>query len=387
MRRPGRARRFLTTAAAVLALAAATAPARAASSGEGCTFAGVPRVVAVGDVHGAYDRFLAILQAAHVVDAKGHWSGGRTHLVQLGDVLDRGTEGPRVLDLLMRLQREAARAGGQVHALLGNHEVMNMMGDLRYVNRAEYAQFQTVDSEAQLRHLYRGSLARARELAKKRGESFDEQAFREKFDAQAPPGFVERVTAFSAEGRYGRWLRERPVTVLVNGVVFVHGGLTPESAALGCKGINAEVRRELGEDLAATEQSPKTALATSENGPLWFRGLARDDEAAYAPTLDATLRAMGAHAIVVGHTVTATHQIETRFGGRVILIDAGMTEEYGGHAAALEIAGDGQMTAVYPDGQVPLSVPLARPAALSGPPRPRRPPRAPTIVADLGARP
>ena len=74
---------------------------------------GAPRVVAVGDVHGAYERFAAILHSAGVVDENGRWSGGKTQLVQTGDVLDRGTDTRRCLDLLMRLEGEAKKAGGR----------------------------------------------------------------------------------------------------------------------------------------------------------------------------------------------------------------------------------------------------------------------------------
>src|SRR4051812_42773495 len=112
-----------------------------------CDISGVERVVAVGDVHGAADRFLEILKAAELVDDKGRWSGGKAHLVQLGDVVDRGGDSRTALDLLRRLEGEADRAGGAVHALLGNHEIARMLGDTRYVAPGEYAAFATRDSE------------------------------------------------------------------------------------------------------------------------------------------------------------------------------------------------------------------------------------------------
>src|SRR5512134_1759108 len=106
-----------------------------------CEFDSVDRVVAVGDVHGAYDQFLEILKAAAVIDRRNRWTGGKTHLVQTGDVLDRGAHSMKVVEFLRRLAREAERAGGKVHALLGNHEAMRMLGDFRYVDRGEYAAF------------------------------------------------------------------------------------------------------------------------------------------------------------------------------------------------------------------------------------------------------
>jgi hypothetical protein len=257
----------------------------------------------------------------------------------------------------MRLQKEAQKAGGRVHALLGNHEVMNMLGDLRYVNPEEYALFRTPRSEDLRQRFYESALRRARDAAKSAGQELDEGAFRAKFLEEAPLGFVERTQAFSADGEYGRWLRERPVVAKVNRVVFLHGGLTPETAALGCAGINKEVHRELTEDLKKTLADPHSTLAAGENGPLWYRGLAKEDETLFAPSVDKILEAMGARAIVVGHTVAKTGHIETRFGGRVVMIDAGMTDVYGAHRAALEIGADGTFRALYPD-----SAPVALPA-------------------------
>ncbi len=102
---------------------------------------GVERIAVFGDVHGAYDDLIALLEQGELVDKQLRWVGGRTHLVSLGDLLDRGPESRRVMDLLMRLQGEAGQAGGSVHVLLGNHEIMNLTGDLRYVSPEEYEAF------------------------------------------------------------------------------------------------------------------------------------------------------------------------------------------------------------------------------------------------------
>jgi hypothetical protein len=343
--------------ALVAAGVALCAPARAAN--DICDIEGVARVVAVGDVHGSFDGLVAVLRMAGLVDEKNHWSGGQAQLVQVGDTIDRGKDTRAVLDLLMRLEKEAPKAGGRAHILLGNHEVMNMLGDLRYVNPEEYEQFRTVNSEKLRKRFYESAWRRAREAAKEAGrEPPDEAAFRAKFFEQAPLGFVERAQAFSAEGEYGRWLRERPVVAKINRVVFLHGGLTPETAALGCAGINATVHRELAEDFKKTAADPLATLAAGENGPLWYRGLAKQDETTFAPSVDKILEEMKARAIVVGHTVTGTGRVETRFGGRVVMIDAGMTDVYGAHRAALEIDADGSFRALYPD-----SAPVALPAA------------------------
>src|SRR5678816_2304955 len=82
-----------------------------------CEYDKVERIVAIGDVHGAYDRLLEILRAAEVIDDRSRWTGGRTHLVQTGDVLDRGADSRQALEFLRRLGRDAERAGGRVHQL------------------------------------------------------------------------------------------------------------------------------------------------------------------------------------------------------------------------------------------------------------------------------
>src|SRR5262245_19810729 len=88
-----------------------------------CDVRTAERVVAVGDVHGAFDPFVSILRAANLIDARNRWSGGKAVLVQTGDVVDRGADSRKALDLLRKLEGEARRAGGAVYPLLGNHEL------------------------------------------------------------------------------------------------------------------------------------------------------------------------------------------------------------------------------------------------------------------------
>ena len=113
------------------------------------TWTGVERVVAFADVHGAYEELTTLLRSAGMVDAALRWSGGKTHLVSLGDLLDRGADSRKVMDLLMRLQGEAVAAGGRLHVVLGNHEAMNVLGDLRYVDPGEFAAYAGEDDPAE----------------------------------------------------------------------------------------------------------------------------------------------------------------------------------------------------------------------------------------------
>jgi hypothetical protein len=319
-----------------------------------CDLTTTARIVAIGDIHGAFDRFRALLRETGVIDGRDRWVGGTTVLVQTGDVLDRGPDARRVLDLLMRLEREAERAGGRVHALLGNHEVMRMVGDLRYVSPGEYEAFRDGQSKQRLDGLYEVMLAQRRTQARDAQESLDEADFRKTFYRDTAVGVVELVRAFGATGDYGRWLRRRDVLVRINGDVFVHGGLSAEVAALGCEGLVSAVRAELASG-PALAPAPLPYLS-SDRGPVWNRALA--NATLDTPAVDDILDAFGARRVIVGHTVTSTSKITALHGGRVIALDTGMLgDPYypGGVPAALVISGD-SYTAVYEGRTEPLTV-------------------------------
>lgn len=319
-----------------------------------CDIETAERVVAIADVHGAYDRFVAILRAAGLIDGRQRWSGGRTVLVQTGDVLDRGPDSRKAIDLIRRLSDEAPRAGGRVYALLGNHEVMRMVGDLRYVSSGEYAAFRSSDSEALRERYY--STVKSEAGAASTGQKYDERAFLATFLDRTPLGWVEMQLAFGPRGAYGRWLRERDTMIRINGIVFVHGGISPAVATLGCAKVNATVRSELNASGAFDPSQVDTLLATSEEGPLWHRGLLLNNEASFAREVDVILSRLNARAIVTGHTVAADGRVHSRFDGRVIQLDTGMLGGAffpAGRASALEIL-DGRLTAIYEDRREPL---------------------------------
>jgi len=322
-----------TTTPAVVVVRAATP----------CEFTGVSRIVAVGDVHGAADRFVGILQAAGLIDDKQHWSGGRAHLVQLGDVLDRGPDSRRALDLLRRLEGEAAKDGGAVHALLGNHEISRMLGDLRFVTPGEYEAFRMSDSES------------VREKFIESSKNDD----RDQLLKSTPLGQVEMRVAFGRRGQYGEWLRKLNTVVKINDIVFVHGGISPAVAEMSCEQINDRVRKDLTDDLDKTRAAPLASLTAREDGPLWYRGLAQLPDSDTAAFTD-LLTKMRAHAIVIAHTVTTDGREHVRFNGRLFQIDTGMQPAYvqGGRASALEIAGD-VFTAIYDDHKDTLAGPTS----------------------------
>ena len=114
-----------------------------------------------------------------MVDANLNWSGGNTHLVSLGDLIDSGPGSRKVVELLMKLEGQAEQAGGAVHLVLGNHEVMVMTGDLRYVSPEEFAAFAPDETRLTGRAVCPVSRFQSRG---------NESDARQRFDDQYPPG-------------------------------------------------------------------------------------------------------------------------------------------------------------------------------------------------------
>jgi hypothetical protein len=330
-----------------------------ASTADGvCNIQTSERIVVIGDVHGAYDRFVAILRAAGVLDRRDRWVGGKTILIQTGDVLDRGADSRRSVDLLRRLERDAPRDGGRVLALLGNHEFMRIVGDWRYVSPGELRAFRTADSEELRERVHATAAEEAARRALQEKRLFNRADYRRKFMEDVPAGYIEMRLAFDAGGEYGRWVRERPTVVKVNGILFMHAGISEKMAPLGCAGINAAVSKEMASLPIPADQVP-ALLSSTEDGPLWYRGMATEPEDTFAPTLAAILSRLNARAIVIGHTPILKGRITQRFGGRVLTIDTGMLNgEFfpGGVASALEIQGDA-FTAIYEARREPLTRP------------------------------
>lgn len=295
---------------------------------------GVERIVAVGDVHGDYSQFMTVLRDAGLVDADGSWSGGKTHLVQTGDVADRGPDTRRILDLLRRLQKEAGRAGGFVHALIGNHEAMNVYGDLRYVTAEEFASFADLEKPRERARALKHDWDDARRAAERSGQQLDRAAFEAVWNQQHPPGYFGHRQAFSPEGEYGGWIIEQPAVIRINDILFLHGGLSPPYAERSLEEINETIQAELRDPALARQ-----GAAADPNGPLWYRGWAQNPPDEERPRVQAALAAQNARRAVVGHTVMPG-AVLPRFEGQVIFIDVGLASVYGGRRACLLIEGD-----------------------------------------------
>ncbi len=305
---------LFTAVAAVFACASPAAPQPAAGD---AAWSGVDRIVVFGDLHGDLEKFDAMLRQARLVNNRGDWVGGDAHLVQLGDIPDRGDGTRTILDRLMKLERQAARAGGRVHALIGNHEAMNVGGDLRYVTAGEFAAFATRNSKQSRRRYYDRVIEHLRDNPPAEGPVVIDDAFKTAWEAEHPLGWVEHRLAWAATGAYGGWVAGHDAMVKINDTLFVHAGVSPAYAGRGRADINAEVRAALTgapQDIAAAD------ILWADDSPLWYRGFAYNAEAAERANLDAVLARHGVERIVVGHTPVAPG-IVPRFGGDVILAD------------------------------------------------------------------
>ncbi len=293
---------------------------------------GVERIVAVGDIHGDYDNYMEVLKQAGVVNKRGKWIGKKTHLVQLGDVPDRGPDTARIMRHLVKLESQARRAGGRVHVLIGNHEAMNMLGDLRYVHPGEYAALKSRRAAA-LRENY---FERVREyMASQDPEADLGEAFREQWMSEHPLGFIEHRQHWSPAGEFGEWVTGHNTVLRINRTLFLHGGLSPAMLGRSISEINEQVRAEL----TSTEPGLRE-LTDGEDGPLWYRGLSSGDETPeLAAHVDAALEAFDVDRIVLGHT-PGLATVVPRYDGRVLVADTGISAYYGGYQVSLLIEGD-----------------------------------------------
>lgn len=310
------------------------------------TFEGVQRIVAVGDVHGDYNRFVGLLRSAELIDVRNAWRGGASHLVVLGDFLDRGPDSRKLMDLLIELRPRAQAAGGRVHALLGNHEAMNIYGDLRYVSREDFESYRTCDSKALREKAFKLALGEQRA---KGGLPEDAAEFRDKFETDHPLGYLEHRLAFLPNGKYGKWLRQQNVMIRINDFLFVHGGISPKYASATRKEVNERVREEL---MDFSKYS--AGMAADESGPLWYRGLAQlpEDASGLVAHIDQVLQTQQARHIVIGHTPNVA--IMPRFGGKVITIDVGISSIYKGTPAFLLVQGPRCFNVYSTRGRVPV---------------------------------
>jgi hypothetical protein len=249
-----------------------------------CEWQDVGRVIAVGDVHGDLGMFRKVLTAADLIDLEDRWIAGKTHLVQTGDILDRGPDSRKVLDLLWNLGKQAQAAGGFVHILTGNHEAMVSGGDFRYVHKDEFI---------------------------------------------SHGGRDRMESALARGGVYGDRIRSQNAVILIDDLLFLHGGLNTRYSRLEAGYLNCWIRNALA-------GGKTSAHVLGGEGPLWFRGYAEESETELWKRVRDLWEYYGARHVIAGHSVTIKG-ILLRCGGRVIQIDTGLSGFYGGPPCYLEM--------------------------------------------------
>ena len=234
---------------------------------------------------------LRLLRAHRVIDDKDRWALGRDHLVITGDVFDRGPQVNEAFWLLFQLQRQAAKAGGAVHFLLGNHATMVLYDDLRYIH-PKYA-----------------------EVAKLLGKPYP--------------------ALYGADSVLGGWLRTRPVMLKLGDSLFLHGGIAPQNLDLvaAMDATNAAYDRSLGTPKTQIKADPASArLYDGKTSPIWYRGYFNGQLT--TPEVGALVDRLGLARIVVGHTTIG--EVPSFHDGRVIAIDSGIKRGKSGQLLFIE---------------------------------------------------
>lgn len=293
--------------------AAPTAPPPVSVPTRPTRFPPADRVVGIGDVHGDLDATRRALRLAGAIDETDRWVGGALVVVQTGDQLDRGDDEREILDLLERLVVEAEAAGGALHVLNGNHEIMNAVGDLRYVTPDGFRDF----------------------------EDFADLPLDEHLLEQLPRAARPRAAAFRPGAPYAQVLARRNTVVIVGDTVFAHGGVLPAHARR-LDAINHETRAWLAG--APAMQAGIAMELMDHTSVVWTRAYGDAVDASTCETLEETLRILGVSRMVVGHTVQK-EGITSACDEKVWRIDVGMAKHYGGSPAVLVIE-DGKATVV-----------------------------------------
>jgi hypothetical protein len=242
------------------------------------------KIFSLSDIEGNFNTLVNLLQQHEVIDQNLNWSYKTGHLVVIGDVFDRGVHVTEMLWLLYGLEQQAERAGGVVHLLLGNHEAMNMRGDMRYLE-PKYLRFA--------------------ELVKQQHD-------------------IEYSELYGASAELGKWLWSKNVIEKIGDQLYVHAGVSPALAnsGLSLKEINDRSRETLGKDKAGFDSVDSLLWGTQ--GPFWYRGYFDVNEEHWGPRadqneVDHVLQTFNASRIFVGHTHVL--RPELKYKSRVCAID------------------------------------------------------------------
>ncbi|WP_422359383.1 metallophosphoesterase [Reichenbachiella sp.] len=242
------------------------------------------KILAISDIESNYKTFRDFLIESSVIDENLNWTFGKNHLVLLGDFIDRSYFSTQVLWFIYKLEQDAKSKGGNVHFILGNHEIMNMQGDHRF---------------AKLKYNHIASI-----LGRKQFEFYGKDSF------------------------IGRWLESKNTMELINGNLFVHAGISPQ---LGEIKRSIEEMNQLIRDNYHTSYYPKLnrditedILTSSKTAPYWYRGYFYAELS--LEEVEHGLNKFNAETVVVGHTIQS--QVNLKYNGRVIGIDVKHPADY-----------------------------------------------------------
>ncbi|GAA6009603.1 hypothetical protein JCM11491_001031 [Sporobolomyces phaffii] len=280
------------------------------------------RIVAIGDIHGDYPALTKILRKAALIDLKGQWIGQDAVLVQTGDIVDRGVDTIACYRFMQSLRPMAEKAGGAVVSLLGNHEIMNALGDWRYVNPTDIKTF--------------GGERNRREAM---STGWIGQEWRANYSITARIPLSDPSPSLS------------PYADDDGAISFVHGGITPEYLDTLSKAESpVDAMNRIGHSLLVSlvespnpypvslprAATPEQRMFWSETGPMWNRDWATQGEGEICERVRETCKRLRVRRLVMGHT-PHFEGILSRCGGRVLLIDTGISRAYGGAHSFLEI--------------------------------------------------
>jgi hypothetical protein len=270
-----------------------------------------PRVVVIGDLHSDVDAARQAFQLAGGTDENDVWIGGALNIVQLGDMIGRSDAEREVLDFLFATREQAQAAGGKVHLLVGNHEVMGGRVDNQAIGANPFPGYEDLTNL----DLSDGRLQFLPEYAKKRG------------------------AALMSGGPYAKRFATLPTVLQLGQTVYVHGGVVPRWAEYGLDKINAEVSHWL---FGNCPEPDSTLGVDNGDSVLWTRQFSASVDATDCAVLDQSLAILGAKRMIVAHTVQST--ITGYCNDKVWAVDVGMSRFYAGPIEVLEIVDDEVLT-------------------------------------------
>ncbi|XP_078447403.1 calcineurin-like metallo-phosphoesterase superfamily protein [Wolffia australiana] len=275
------------------------------------------RLVAIGDLHGDLRKAKQAFALAGLVNGEERWTGGSSVAVQVGDVLDRGGEEIRLLYLLQRLKIEASRAGGALHVINGNHEVMNVALDFRFVTPEGLREFERWG------FWYRSGVAMKRLCD---GVNLPKDPFLGIPDSfpDVKEEFVEgiraRIAALRPDGPIsGRFLVQNQTVLVIGDSVFVHGGLLRNHVEYGIERLNEEVR-----DWIKGDKRWMPNYLRGRDSLVWLRRFSDGPDCDCTHLEDVLSTIPGAKRMVMGHTIQ--ERINGVCSNRAIRVDVGLSK-------------------------------------------------------------